>query len=321
MFHMSGIFGLIILALLAGGFIFPGVMYGWSSGRFVFPIISIAFLTIIVIDFVNRLKDKNERRKIWPIKVFFQQMVFIVGGGLSVFLVSEATGISVVILSSIVGVVIGRFWPVFGPAAFCGSFVGMASSNIFNGYSLFIATLFASLLFYLGGRNYLGVGGKLGTTAFFGTLLVAFFQGHSLITPWNPDFSILVPLLVLGALGTLATYYLAEEKKLGPVVGSGCVGIVGGILLPILFQEHGNLYANLVYCASFAGMASKKVLGGWPLFMAAGLISGFLFFTSLSVFDGLGGKLGTIAFVAVLVARFSLFNVIQKFANQKTRPT
>ncbi len=316
---MSGTAGLILLAVLAGGFVVPGVLEGLSSQRFLYSIISTTILAIIVIDMINRLKDTSERRKIWPIKVFFQQMVFIVGGGLAVFLLSEAIGISTVILSSVVGIIIGRYWPVFGPAAFCGSFVGMASSSLFNGYTLFLATILASFLFYIGGRNYLGVGGKLGTTAFFGTFLVAFFQGHTLITPWNPDYSLLVPLLVLGALGTLATYYLAEEKKLGPEVGSGCVGIISGIILHLLFQEHGQLYASLVYCASFAGMASKKVLGRWPLYMVAGLLSGFLFFTSVSFFDGLGGKLGTIAFVAVLVTRFSFLSVTKKLANRKMR--
>ncbi len=308
---MSGLVGLFVYGLLSGGFVIPGVLVKTASGQIPYTIVHLSILVILIADFIVRFKDPEEKRKTWPIKTFFQQMGFVIGGGLFVFLLARTFGISSVVLSSVVGIFVGSLWPAFATAAFCGSFVGMASPDLFCSGSLFLATLFASVMFYIGGRNYLGIGGKLGTTAFFGVLLMALIQGKSLIEPWNPDGKILPVLIVLGAVGCLATYYCSEKRKMGPVVGSGIVGIVGGILLPLLDPTYGALYANLVFCASFAGMASRRILQRWPLFAISGALCGLLFYLTRSYFDGIGGKLGTIAFVSVLVVQFAFRPLIR----------
>jgi hypothetical protein len=83
------------------------------------------------------------------------------------------------------------------------------------------------------------------------------------------------------------------------VLGSSVAGILG-YLLSLSFGGLGGLFAGTIYAATFAGMSQNKVLKS-PLFFAiAGSITAVIFLASSTYFLGLGGKMGTSAFIGVL---------------------
>lgn len=88
------------------------------------------------------------------------------------------------------------------------------------------------------------------------------------------------------AVGALASYWLNVDMKLGAVAASALVGMVSAVVAPA--------YAVPLYCGSFVGMASPKVFGS-AQFLVAVAAAGITYVLSQDVFNGFGGKLGTIA--------------------------
>lgn len=99
-------------------------------------------------------------------------------------------------------------------------------------------------------------------------------------------------LAVLG--GTLATYFFSVNLGLGSVVASATTGLFGALAL--------KRHAVPIFCGSFVGMACPTVFMSYPCVILAGTCSGLLYILAKGLFDGCGGKLGTIAFAGSLAA-------------------
>lgn len=100
-------------------------------------------------------------------------------------------------------------------------------------------------------------------------------------------------IMTAAVISAAATWGLREGLDLNPCVASGLVGIVGALVLP------GKL-AAVVYAASFVATSSLPVLSGLPMVLCAGTLVGCIYYLALPVYEGIGGKLGTIAAGAVL---------------------
>lgn len=111
-----------------------------------------------------------------------------------------------------------------------------------------------------------------------------------------------IQILAVTILCAVATWVLNTQLGLGPAVASGIVGVLAALILP------GEL-AVAAYTSSFAGMSSLSVLSGLPMAVCAGTLVGVIFILALPVYQGFGGKLGTIAACAVLVTVFT-FNIL-----------
>lgn len=98
-------------------------------------------------------------------------------------------------------------------------------------------------------------------------------------------------LVVAVAVGAATAYILNIHVGLGPVVAAALVGLLGSFLPKKL--------PPAIYCGSFVGMSSSLVLGNIWVVGLAGLAAGILYLFAENVFKGVGGKLGTIAFVGV----------------------
>lgn len=93
-------------------------------------------------------------------------------------------------------------------------------------------------------------------------------------------------------IGVILTYVLAHELNFGPVLASSFVGLLGYLIL--------KKYSVAMYCGSFAGMVSAYIFGYFEVLVIIILCG--TFFTFLKhVFTGMGGKLGTIAFIATAI--------------------
>ena len=127
----------------------------------------------------------------------------------------------------------------------------------------------------------------IGVAALF--LLYGFYLERGAVSaPWKrPVFPTKDLYLFLSVfVGGAVSYWLNVNMGLGAVVAAALVGVLAGVLMPA--------YAVPLYCGGFVGMASPKVLDSTQLLLAAA-IAGVIYVLAQDVFNGFGGKLGTIA--------------------------
>jgi hypothetical protein len=225
----------------------------------------------------------------------------VVVGAVAAFWISIELEHGPVIASALVGILAAALVPSYGAATFCGSFVGMASSVVFDYSMIAIAGLVSGIVFVLAGKVFNGFGGKLGTTAWSGSIVVAFLFGRPLLTYPVLDWDVGRLLVVYCVLGAVATWYISVTLGRGPVLASGVVGLVGGLLLPSLHgPEVGQILAVGVFCASFAGMSGPDRMDRLYWMVPAGILCAVILVYERPFLCGGGGKLGTAAFGSVI---------------------
>ena len=120
--------------------------------------------------------------------------------------------------------------------------------------------------------------------------------------------SMLTTLLIIigGCLGAIGTFQL-QKVGLSPVVASCGVGLVGAL---IGFGLKNEDLSMVIFAGSFVGMTTVSI-ASFPIIIIAGLACGILYWLSLPLFDGYGGKLGALPFISVSVV-LVLFMVLKK---------
>jgi hypothetical protein len=228
----------------------------------------------------------------------------VLGGALVTYALACSIGLSAVNASALVGLIGALILPVYGVPIYCGSFVGMTSIQLLNTHWEFaIAGVVAGLLFMLTDGAFPGIGGKLGTIAFAGTVITGLGLERQFIIAPVPSGRLAFLIIAYATIATVATYWLSVTKGHGAVIGSSVVGLAGGLILPALHTEHGYLLAVVVFCASFTGMSSRERFPRLLIIVIIGLITGLVFVYSTPLLGGAGGKLGTIAFGSALAGR------------------
>lgn len=106
------------------------------------------------------------------------------------------------------------------------------------------------------------------------------------------DFYNFIALLIGAYLSFVFNNYL----KMGPVVASALVGVLFALMVP--------KFAVPAYCGSFVGMASCILFTTYVYLAFAAIVAGIVFVLSKNVFNGFGGKLGTIALTGCILASF-----------------
>ncbi|GFN36126.1 hypothetical protein [Tepidimicrobium xylanilyticum] len=104
-------------------------------------------------------------------------------------------------------------------------------------------------------------------------------------------------LLILGTtFAASITWHINHTLGYGHIIANGIVGIFVGLL----FSKQ---KAGAFYIASFVGMSGEKIVSS--MFMAGliGLFAGFVIIFSKEVYDGIGGKGGTIAALSTQIVR------------------
>ncbi len=221
----------------------------------------------------------------------------VVGNALT-FVLSVESGLGPVVASSVVGLLAAMLVRKHATAVFCGSFVGMSSPDVY-GYAgvVLFAGICAGVVFVAAKRVMNGFGGKLGTVAFTGALSASFLLQARLGSLPVPVGTDALWVLAYATVGAVVTYVLSVHLRNGPVPASAMVGLLSGLLLPVLHgPQPGTLFAVVAFCASFTGMSSPARLPTSIHIACAGLITGLVFLYASPFFDGAGGKLGTIAF-------------------------
>jgi hypothetical protein len=259
-------------------------------------------------------------------------------------------GINPIVASSIVAIIISIYTITRNDelhkswAAFCGTFAGMSDLSLVNWgtqegtisfltgvvvVSAIVAVLYAASEMFSARYKAMffdGYGGRLGTIAFISFILyliVPLFL-HSRPFPlisWEKqelNIYILVPAMVASA--TIASYISMEIKNTVSslnenykVLTVAITGIIGGMLLTKI-PVYGAHLGNAWYTGAFIGMSSYYILMLKRHFIIAGIISGILYSASITLFVGVGGKLGFLSFVSVLFMRLG-FKVYERIAS------
>jgi len=226
----------------------------------------------------------------------------VVAAALLGYLASARLGLSAVLVSSLLGLSGALLLPKRAVAVYCGSFAGMAAPIAFETVGSVALAGGLSGLFYVSCKPcFQGVGGRLGAAAYAGSLGSSILLGIPLTGADLPALGPGLGLVAYAALGSVATRVLSIRLGHGPVLASAFLGAVAGALLPTIHgPEAGRLFDAAFFCGSFVGMSSAARLRNEAEAALAGLFCGLAFILALPWLGGAGGKLGTLAFGAVL---------------------
>ncbi len=242
----------------------------------------------------------------------------VVLGTLAVQFAIRSGGLSAVQAAPLVAAVawlsgrLGVLDPRVLPASiYCGAFAGMTASYVLPTAGwVTLAGILAGILYSLAKHFWVGIGGKLGTIAFTGTVmtvLLAHWLGwNHQGTPASADLTLPWQLATIGVaiVSVPLTFWLSEHRKLGAVCASAVPAAVLGLSINLLSAPwHAKMLPLLAAWlgASFVGMTSMERLAGrhWMLPML-GVICGLMMVGAGPRLHGFGGLLGTNALVSVL---------------------
>lgn len=136
-------------------------------------------------------------------------------------------------------------------------------------------------------------------------LLFSFFKSpvhHNKLAFEKVYIAIWVPI------GAISCYFLNHAFGLGSVLSASLVGLIGA-LIPYL-NKKSNYLPHLppaIYCGAFVGMSNTKVAHDVYFILAASICTAILLIISKSLLNGIGGKLGTLAFAGVTITYLILF--------------
>tara|TARA_R110000796_G_scaffold72024_6_gene163265 strand:- start:46 stop:489 length:444 start_codon:yes stop_codon:yes gene_type:complete len=111
-------------------------------------------------------------------------------------------------------------------------------------------------------------------------------------------------LIITGILGATLTYFVSEQLKQGAIKASALLSLLVGLFFycfPELLDAYLTKHIQIVFVGtSFIGMVSSKTLKSYPLLAIAGTLFTIIYISKNHVFDGYGGALGALAFIALL---------------------
>lgn len=293
--------GFIILVVMTTTLLISATYEAWqfhyATGIFIF-IILLGVLASMVYE-GKRLKKID----LEPDKPFHQIFNFIAvfSGALIAFYLSTRLGLGAVVASCLVGILAAMIFPDYGAPAYCGAFVGMSSDALFYSMdNVALAGAIAGVVFVITTKVFNGFGGKLGTIAFIGTSSAGITLGRVFLIGSVPDWQTSAMIMLVAFIAAPLTFFLNCYKKQGAVVASGIVGMLGGLILPVIFPVIGQNLAVVAVCASYTGMTSQgRCPALWEM-LIAGVFTGALFIFAIPLLGGAGGKLGTIGFASIL---------------------
>jgi len=217
---------------------------------------------------------------------------------------NHSIGLGAVVAAGLVQILAALFFPGYGAQMATGAYAGMASALLLCDYGhVGFASLVAGVVYVLTTSVYGGFGGKLGTIAVSGCIATGLCMAGDFSHPSVPGWDVGWSIVVVAILAAVATYCINHYLKHGAVMASGIVGLVAGLLLPVLVPEIGGTLAVVAICASFVGMSSAKHFPNAVPVAVAGLFIALVFIYSAPYLGGAGGKLGSMAFGSGLAVR------------------
>ncbi len=310
--------GFIILSvtvtMLLGATVVTGFNTQWIAGIVSLIVMAGALITIIG-EGKRILADKKFNDELPLIKHVYEFLGVFIGGILACIICRDFK-LGAVVGASLVGIIAYLVVPKYAVPVYCGAFVGMTSNALlFTRSEVAIASAIAGIIFVLSSYVFGGFGGKLGTIAFISTIITSLILGREFIVAPIFETNAILLIILVSLIATPLTYYFNVIRGNGPVLASAFVGLLGGLILPII-PEIGGTLAVVAICASFAGMTAKARCPKIWMMLVAGLLIGVIFVYSTPIFGGAGGKLGTIAFGSVM-AVYGFLSLLAKKSDKE----
>lgn len=104
------------------------------------------------------------------------------------------------------------------------------------------------------------------------------------------------------AIAGILTYYISVGLHFGPVIASAGIGFLASYLPSVSSSTFLKSLPVPIYCGTFVGMCSSFLAEDYFFVAYAGLVAGIIYLIARDALNGVGGKLGTIAFGGVVVA-------------------
>ena len=144
------------------------------------------------------------------------------------------------------------------------------------------------------------IGGVVNIFLFIGTVIAIISEAQHLKfnTSMNPKRLTQIWQVVSVFIAGTITYGMSHDIGLGPVISTSVVALLAYMIAP--------KYSVAAYCGSFVGMTSNLLLYNYQEVALASFIAGIVFFLTSDVFNGFGGKLGTIALLSTAMTCQSL---------------
>lgn len=295
LFIIHFLYGLLALFLFSS-LIAESIKFSPLFLSFSLILLSLAFFMTVYKEWLHAKKQPN----VLPLRFQtfeYRTLLFLIIGTFVTFYLNHTIGLGSVLASSIVGLIGAFFFKRYSTSLFCGSFIGMACSIIFsNPISLLVAALTSGIMLALSHKYFVGFGGKLGFIAFGGCYVASMlFQTPFRVIPALSKESYV--LIFLYSMGTgLLTFALQKEWKWDAVKASALVGLI----LALVHPDATHTVVLAAYCASFTGMTSPKKVHSYGEMLGLMGLTSILFIAASPLFDGSGGKLGSIAFLSTL---------------------
>jgi len=144
------------------------------------------------------------------------------------------------------------------------------------------------------------IGGIISLILLIGALIAIVTEARQLsvidASKWKSADQFLQGLVVFG--GGLVTFAVSHDLGLGPVIATSVIALLAHMIMPKSSVP--------AYCGSFVGMTSNLLFYNYGEVALASLVAALVFIITRDVFNGFGGKLGTIALIGTAVTSHSL---------------
>ena len=234
------------------------------------------------------------------LKVF----IFILVGALLTYAIGINT--NSVFAAALIGIIFSIIFPKYATPTYVGAFIGMSSVEILPSL-LFLtgASIISGFIWLAFSKKLPKFGGKAGFIAFLGVLIInipLIFE-KQLNVPVHIEMEMILAVIFVAIIATKATFHirdkLKDKIKSDAVLGSAIVGFLFGVTR--IFFPQTAIFSEVAFASSFAGMTSFNLVKKKSYKILIGLIVGLVFLISTSFFQGFGGKLGTIAFISLII--------------------
>ncbi len=293
-YSILAVFTLVLVGLTAWN--------AWHE-NIVLSLIFLPFIPILVFILVRVYREASTAKDSYPLfssKSFYDFLAAALGA-IFTYIVSVYAGVGPVIASGLAGVLAAIFIRPYAVPIFCGSFLGMCNPEFLQIQHLIGASVLVGVVFVLTKDVFNGYGGKLGTIALSAAVITGFLCRCDFLAGSAYSGFETLALILASVIGALATFVISIRLGKGPVFASGIVGVLAGVVLPLVWNDFGIELAVAVFGASFVGMSSKDRLLDERFIALAGIMFGFIYVYSAPYFGGAGGKLGTIAFASAMM--------------------
>ena len=134
-------------------------------------------------------------------------------------------------------------------------------------------------------------------------LLLGFYYMRNYDVP-SISFNHILLVIFYTIIGSILVGSLRFGFDIDPVIASSVVTLLSLILIKHIFRtsSSADTYSAAIFCGSFIGMSSENVISSGFVLLMASIISGLVLGISERSFVGIGGKLGTAAFIGISTA-------------------